>query len=249
MRISGRCFAVTGLAYVPPWSVNTGFVAGDETTLVIDTGATALSAASIHGYASAVKPENRIAVFNTEKHFDHIGGNGFFRESGAELHGHELIARTEDEFAEEFTDFNAAILNRSRRELREENAFYAGTTLANPERKVKDGDRFDLSGCAVEVISTPGHTPTNLSAWVPEDGVLLCGDCLVNRYVANLDFGGAEDWKEWLNSLERIERLKPKAIVPGHGPVALGDEVPRLIETVRGEIQRALATGVTRTSA
>ena len=98
MRISGRCFAVTGLAYVPPWSVNSGFVAGDGTTLVIDTGATALSAAAIHGYASAVKPGNRIAVFNTEKHFDHIGGNGFFRERGAEIHGHELISRTEEEF-------------------------------------------------------------------------------------------------------------------------------------------------------
>jgi len=249
MRISGRCFAVTGLAYVPPWSVNSGFVAGDGTTLVIDTGATALSAAAIHGYASAVKPGNRIAVFNTEKHFDHIGGNGFFRERAAEIHGHPFIVRTDEEFAQELGDFNAAIPNRWRRELREENAFYAGTTLANPDRPVRGGDTLELGRCVVEVVSTPGHTPTNLSAWVPEDQVLFCGDCLVNRYVANLDSGGMKDWMEWLNSLERIEKLKPKAIVPGHGPVALEDEVSRLIETVRGEIQRALATGVTRTFA
>lgn len=248
MRVLGRCFAITGLAYMPPWSVNAGFVAGDGTTLVIDTGATALSATSIYGYATAVKPENRIAVFNTEKHFDHIGGNGFFRDRGAEIHGHPLIARTEEEFGQERSEFNAAILSRSRRELREENAFYDGTTLKNPDRPAKDGDRFDLGGCAVEVISTPGHTPTNLSAWVREDRVLFCGDCLVNRYVANLDCGGTKDWVEWLSSVERIERLEPRAIVPGHGPVALEDEVPRLIETVREEIQRALSVGATRTS-
>jgi hypothetical protein len=47
MRLSDRCFAVTGLAYVPPWSVNSGFVAGEQITLVIDTGANALAAATI----------------------------------------------------------------------------------------------------------------------------------------------------------------------------------------------------------
>lgn len=249
MRVSERCFAVTGLAYIPPWSVNAGFVAGDRTTLVIDTGATALSAGSIYGYASAVRPGNRIAVFNTEKHFDHIGGNGFFRERGAEIHGHPSIARTKEEFAQERTEFNAAIVSRSRRELREEDAFYYGTTLMNPDLHVKDGDRFDLGECMVEAIATPGHTPTNLSAWVPEDRVLFCGDCLVNGYVANLDGAGVGDWREWLKSLERIERLKPRAIVPGHGPVALEDDVFRLIGTVRGEIQHALAAGATRTSA
>ena len=44
MRLSPRCFAVTGLAYIPPWSVNAGFVAGEHTTLVVDTGANALAA-------------------------------------------------------------------------------------------------------------------------------------------------------------------------------------------------------------
>ena len=44
MRLSNRCFAVTGLCYLPPWSVNAGFVTGDETTLIIDTGANAAAA-------------------------------------------------------------------------------------------------------------------------------------------------------------------------------------------------------------
>src|SRR5580658_10724238 len=109
MRLSSRCFAVTGLAYIPPWEVNSGFIAGEHTTLVVDTGANALAAATIHGYASAVRQVNRITVLNTEKHFDHIGGNSYFRDLGAEIHGHALIARTEEEFQEEQVEFRSLI--------------------------------------------------------------------------------------------------------------------------------------------
>ena len=77
MRLSNRCYAVTGLAYSAPWCVNAGFIAGDKITLVVDTGANALAAQSIHGYASAARPSNQLRVINTEKHFDHIGGNSF----------------------------------------------------------------------------------------------------------------------------------------------------------------------------
>ncbi|HTS47380.1 MAG TPA: hypothetical protein VMH05_05520 [Bryobacteraceae bacterium] len=37
MRLSQHCYALTGLGYVPPWSVNAGIVAGRETTLIVDT--------------------------------------------------------------------------------------------------------------------------------------------------------------------------------------------------------------------
>ena len=49
MRVSNRCYAVTGLGYLAPWCVNAGFVAGSEVTLVVDTGANALAAATIYG--------------------------------------------------------------------------------------------------------------------------------------------------------------------------------------------------------
>ena len=30
MRVSQHCYAVTGLGYTPPWTVNAGFLAGRE---------------------------------------------------------------------------------------------------------------------------------------------------------------------------------------------------------------------------
>jgi len=249
MRLSARCFAITGLAYLPPWEVNAGFIAGGHTTLVVDAGANALAAATVHGYASAVRPSNRVAVLNTEKHFDHIGGNSYFRDLGAEIYGHSLIARTADEFKAERAEFRSVIANASRRDRGEEDAFYHNTSLVNPNHGIDADTAIDLGDCTVHLLLTPGHTATNISAWVPDDRILYCGDCLTHLYLPNLDCGAAPEWRQWLESLDRVERLDPCAIVPGHGPVAKHDDVSRMIEAVRRELELAIALGRSPTSA
>jgi glyoxylase-like metal-dependent hydrolase (beta-lactamase superfamily II) len=248
MQISPRCFAVTGLGYVTPWCVNAGFVVGQHTTLVVDTGANALAAATIHGYATIARPDNLLVVIDTEKHFDHIGGNAYFRERGADVYGHAGIERTDREFRSEIAEFNEQISNPARRANREAEVFYEGTRLANPNRPIRDDLALDLGDCPVEVLLTPGHTPTNVSVYVSNDGVLYCGDCLVNGYMPNLDCGTRLDWQEWLVSLDRITGLAPKVVVPGHGPVATGNDVRRLIETLRSELERSISTGLSPTS-
>jgi len=248
MRLSDRCFAVTGLAYVPPWSVNAGFIVGSETTLIVDTGANALAAATIHGYACAARPGNRLAVINTEKHFDHIGGNSFFRELGIDIYGHIGIQRTEDEIRSEISDFNDQIASHARRSQREAEVFYSGTKLANPNRPISQDATLNLGDSEIQIFMTPGHTPTNLSVYVPSDGVLFCGDCLTSGYLPNLDCGTSNDWQVWLRSLDRTASLNPKFIVPGHGCVARGGEAMHLIQTVRDRITRSLETGALPTS-
>jgi len=248
MRVSNRCYAVTGLGYSTPWCVNAGFVAGGEMTLILDTGANALAAASVFGYATAVRPSNVLRVINTEKHFDHIGSNSFFRERGVDIWGHKDLHRTAEEFAAEVAEFNDDISNPARRERGEAAVFYGGTMLANPSQAISQDMRFDLGECSVDILLTPGHTTTNLSVWVPDDGVLFTGDCLINGYLPNLDAGTPKDWKIWLKSLDRISALRPRAVVAGHGPVAEGDDVRRVLETVRGVLEESIARGYSPTS-
>jgi len=248
MRLSDRCFAVTGLGYLPPWTVNAGFITGKKRTLIIDTGANAAAAATICGYASVAGPGNDLVVLNTERHFDHIGGNGYFRERGIDVWGHASIHRTEDEFRAEIADFNGEISNPARRARRESEVFYKETRLANPNCPITADSRMDLGACEIEILLTPGHTPSNISVYVPSDGVLYCGDCLVNGYMPNLDAGSAGDWHTWVNSLDRVAAAGARIVVPGHGPVATGDEVPRLIESVRGVLERSIEEGRSPTS-
>jgi glyoxylase-like metal-dependent hydrolase (beta-lactamase superfamily II) len=249
MRLSPRCYAVTGLGYSTPWCVNAGFVVGDHTTLVVDTGSNALAAATVHGYATMAKLSNRLQVINTEKHFDHIGGNGYFQARGAELWGHPEIARTPEEFAGEIEEFNDGISNRARRERGEARCFFHGTLLTNPDHPISADIRFDLGGCEVEVLMTPGHTPTNISVWVPSEEVAYTGDCLIAEYLANLDAGSPADWRQWLSSLDRIAALNAQIVMAGHGPVARGPEVTALIANVRGVLEESLARGCSPTAA
>jgi glyoxylase-like metal-dependent hydrolase (beta-lactamase superfamily II) len=248
LRLAPRCFAVTGLGYLPPWTVNAGFVTGEETTLIIDTGANAAAAATIHGYASVARPANRLLVLDTERHFDHIGGNGYFRERGMDVFGHSSIQRSDHEFRSEIAEFNAEISNPTRRARHEAEIFYHGTRLANPNRPITEDARMNLGAFEIEIILTPGHTPSNISVYVPSDGVLFCGDCLVNGYLPNLDAGSVADWRLWLKSLDRIAALAPRIVVPGHGPVATGGEVPRLTESIREVLLRSIEAGLSPTS-
>ena len=248
MRLSDRCFAVPGLGYLPPWTVNAGFITGDETTLVVDTGANAAAASTIYGYASIARPSNRLLVLDSERHFDHIGGNAYFRERGVDIYGHSSIQRTDQEFRSEMEEFNGEISNFQRRARHESEVFYHQTRLVNPNRPIIEDTSLDLGNCPIRILLTPGHTPSNISVYVPSEGILYCGDCLVNGYLPNLDAGSVDDWKIWLKSLDCIADLAPSIVVPGHGPVARGDEVPRLIESVREVLRNAIGAGRSPTS-
>jgi len=152
-----------------PGRVNAGIVAGCHTTLIVDSSASAHSAATIYGYATAVRPHNRLLVFNTEKHFDHVGGNSFFRAQGIEILAHPEAVRTPAEFEAEKAEFNRSIPHRVRRDLREESIFDAGTTVVAPTKFITAPTVLDLGELDAQIILTPGHTPTNLSVYVPID--------------------------------------------------------------------------------
>jgi glyoxylase-like metal-dependent hydrolase (beta-lactamase superfamily II) len=248
VKLTDHCYAVTGLGYSVPWCVNAGFIVGDEMTLVVDTGGNRLAAQTIHGYASAARPGNKLRVINTEKHFDHIGGNGFFREQGIDAWGHAGIARTAEEFQAEIAEFNDAIPDPVRRARHEAQAFFYQTHLTNPNCPIHSDTTFDLGSLKVETLLTPGHTQTNLSVWVAQEGVLFSGDCMVREYLPNLDAGSKADWRQWLESLNRIERLKPAFVVGGHGPVSRGDEIPAALESMRKVLREAIARGCSPTS-
>ena len=103
--------------------------------------------------------------------------------------------------------------------------------LLAPE--VLDGDTFHLEGEALKVIEL-GHTDTSDSTalHLPSIGLVVSGDCVYNNthlYLAECD---EKARSEWLQALDKIESLRPQAVVAGHG-VLDPDSSPRHIEETR----------------
>lgn len=244
MKLTPHCYAITGLYYLTPWNVNSGFIAGDHKTLVIDTGSSAVSAQTIYGYASAVRPDNGLLAINTEKHLDHIGGNGYFSDRNVPIYGHYLIDRAQEEFNRTVDDINPLIANISRKQNHEEQYAFGNTRIVNPENQLDREMTFDLGGVQANVLFTPGHTKTNLSVYAPREKVLYCGDLITDGFIPNLEEGGKKEWFEWLNSLELTKTLELEYVVPGHGNVITGQkDINSAINTIEAFLKKAIETG------
>lgn len=91
----------------------------------------------------------------------------------------------------------------------------APTQLVVPD--VLDGDSLTLEGKKLQVIGLDGPQPERSFVWIPSiravvGGVVVDG----NLHVWMADTQGAQSHKDWLGTLARIEKLKPKTVVPGH---------------------------------
>ena len=103
--------------------------------------------------------------------------------------------------------------------------------LTLPE--VLEGDTLSLEGEELKVIDL-GHTDTahSTALHVPSIGLVISGDAVYNNthpYLAECDERARG---EWLNALDKIEALHPRAVVAGHG-VLDPDSSPRHIEETR----------------
>lgn len=70
-----------------------------------------------------------------------------------------------------------------------------------------------------EVHGAPGHDPTALMFYEPQDGVLISADALWEKRLAIVfpELVGQPGFDACLDTLDRIERLAPRWVIPGHG--------------------------------
>ena len=238
MRLGPHCYALAGFAYLPPWSVNAGFVCGERLTLIVDTRPTAYAAATILGYAQAARPANTVMAVNTELHLDHLAGNSLLREQGIDVYGHPSIVRTDADLMADVTEYGASVIDPDRYD--EARLPFLGTHIVNPNQVVDRDQALDLEGVTVELLLVPGHTTANLAVWIAEDRVLYSGDTVVSDYRPNLASGMPSDWRRWLQSLDRLESLRAEVLVPGHGRILRGEAVSSEIARIRASLLRAL---------
>ena len=108
--------------------------------------------------------------------------------------------------------------------------------------EVLEGDTFYLEGEELKVVEL-GHTDTSHTTglYVPSIGLVISGDAVYNNthlYLAECDEEAAN---EWLRALDKIESLRPKAVVAGHG-VLDPDSSTRHIEETRRYLRDFVAS-------
>jgi cyclase len=199
-------------AYVQPdgtwWINNTGFLAGPQGVISIDTCSTQRRTQAYRGAIAAVTPAPVRTVINTHHHGDHTFGNCLF--PGASIIAHER-ARAE------------AIAFGPPREL----PFWDGPDwgdlhLDPPFVTFTDEIAVHAGDLRAQVrhVGRAAHTTNDSIVWIPGRSVLFCGDLIFNGGTPFLLMGSVAGAVVVLE--EVLRPLGAQTIVPGHGPVFSG---------------------------
>ena len=81
-----------------------------------------------------------------------------------------------------------------------------------------EGDTVDTDLGTWRVVETPGHAPSHVCLYQPERRLLISGDHLLGRVSLYFDIGYTPDpVGEFLDSLDKVERLDARLVLSGHG--------------------------------
>jgi glyoxylase-like metal-dependent hydrolase (beta-lactamase superfamily II) len=100
-----------------------------------------------------------------------------------------------------------------------------------------EGNVIDLEGREVVAVEL-GHTDTDYTTClhVPSLGLVVAGDAAYNDVHLYLVESSPQKRQEWIAALDKIESLKPRAVVASHKRPE-NDDSPRIIEETRKYIR------------
>lgn len=203
-------------------TANMYLLVGDEKDVLIDTG-TGLYDISLVVEELSDKPKT---VVNTHPHFDHAGGNGPFNT----VHIHESAAQilknpTEDATLS-FILEHEPYVNQSFTAPVPETEDYEVPAAENVWR-MGDGGRLHVDRYTLDIIHTPGHSPSDIVLHEKDQGYLFTGDTLYgsdrdDAFIGPLLWSlSNSDITQYVRSLKKLHRYDANIdlALPGHGPV------------------------------
>ena len=100
-----------------------------------------------------------------------------------------------------------------------------------------EGNEIDLEGSKLVVVRV-GHTDTDDTTclYVPSIGLVVAGDAVYNGIHPFLNESNRQTRLEWIAALDKIDALKPSAVVAGH-KVPGNDDSPKNVEETRQYIR------------
>jgi len=173
--------------------------------VVIDGGPTYSFASQAYAKMQKISPQDIVYVINTHKHDDHWLANSFYKEKGAKIIGPFSLKDSvgKDE------------ITRIEREVSRD--AFAKTKVVYPDIYVDKNKTFKVGNTTFEIkeLEHIAHTVGDLIVYIPEK-IIFVGDLVFNDRLLSLRDG---DITGWLKALDKIEAMKWKYIVSGHGKI------------------------------
>jgi len=212
---------------------NLGFIVGKKYVLVWNGGSSYMLAKALHEEIKKItsKPVKYVLLENSQGHA--ILGSNYWKEQGA-------IIVAQENAKKEIEEKGQKIQARMERALKDK---FIGTKVVMPDKFFKDEIKFDLGG---EIVIAKyfgyAHEHSDIALWLPKEKILFGGDLAFNGRL--LPIFKLTDTKKWLIAWEKIEKLKAKMVVPGHGNVTDMNTVRKYTKDylvyMRGEVQKIL---------
>jgi glyoxylase-like metal-dependent hydrolase (beta-lactamase superfamily II) len=210
------------------WSpISATLITGERDAVLVDAVMTAGQAAELADWIVAAG-KNLTTVYVTHGHGDHWFGLGMILERFPDAKAVAIPSVARKIASQIGSDFVETFWKRR----------FPGQI---PENLVGveelEGDRFELEGEELVAVDL-GHTDTDdtTALHVPSIGLVVAGDAAYNDvhlYLAESDAGGR---RSWLNALDTVEKLSPRAVVAGHKRPERADD-PKILEETRQYIR------------
>jgi len=189
---------------------NAGVVITDEGVVVFDALGSPSLAWKLVQEIRKLTDKPIVKVVMSHYHADHIYGLQVFKELGAEIIAPDGVY--------EYIDSDGAKERLEERQMSLDPWVNDKTVIVKPDTILDKGERFRVGNIdfTINVIG-PAHSDADLTLYVENDRVLFSGDII---FEGRVPFLGNKNTKRWLESLQKLQTEKLKALVPGHGPAA-----------------------------
>jgi glyoxylase-like metal-dependent hydrolase (beta-lactamase superfamily II) len=217
---------------VPPGKESLAWVANSATLIYGKQDAvlvnTFLTVEQCNGLADAIVASTKTltAIYITHAHGDHFFGIRILQDrfpNVKALATPEVVARMKLQITPEK-------LNSWWRKLFP-NQIPELISIADPLK----GKEIDLEGSQLFVVRV-GHTDDTTCVHVPSIGLVVAGDAVYNGIHPFLGESNRQTRSEWIAALDKIDALKPTAVVAGH-KIPGNDDSPKNVEETRQYIR------------
>jgi len=188
-------------------------VVTSQGVVLVDTGNNQPETRNILGHIRAITSQPVRYVIITQNHGDHIGGTPLFSPPA--------VVIMHDRVAKDWRRWKPGLVKAWAKRFPERTAALKNFHPADLALTFSDRMTLSLGGKTIELIYVEdAYNPGDIAVWLPQSGVLHGGFAAYKERHPDLrpDYSHGTTWG-MLKQLEALIALKPRIVVPAHGPV------------------------------